>query len=118
MGKGNRGIDFHPIAHSDAPHGAGKITQAICGKQGGAFEWRAVEAARQMRLMMLDAMKFGVDFFRVRVECLCQRLRNALKLDQHFGTFTRKRWHAQRVKNLRSQPRVRISWYRYMVNFV
>ena len=67
-----------PLAGS--PHGAGEIAQAVGGEQRGLFERRNEKRAGQMRLVMLDAMKFGANLFGRDVERLRQRFGNAHEL--------------------------------------
>ena len=81
------------------------------------FKRRAVKTARQVRLVVLDAMKSCADFLRVGIESLRQSYRNALKFHQHFGALARKRRHAQSIENLRCQPRVRVAGHSHVVDF-
>src|SRR5712675_478551 len=64
MGKGDRSGDVHAIRASRAPHRAGKIAQSIRGEESSVFEGRNEKRARQMRLVMLDAMEFRSNLFR------------------------------------------------------
>src|ERR1700685_2929192 len=50
-------VNLHAIARTSAPHGAREIPQAVRRQQGRALEWRNEESARQMRLMVFDAME-------------------------------------------------------------
>ncbi len=58
-----------------------------------------------MRLMMLDAVKFGANFFGSNIESLRERFWNADKAGEHFGAFARKTRHPHRVKKFGSKAR-------------
>ena len=57
MREGDRALDIHVRACAGAPHGAGKIAEAVGGEQRGLIERRNVESAGEVRAMMLDAME-------------------------------------------------------------
>src|SRR6266702_3333134 len=79
MRKDHRSADEHAMALAHAPHGAGEIAESVGGQQRSAFEWRAVKAAGEVRLVVLDAVKLGADFFGIRLKRPSQRLGNARK---------------------------------------
>src|SRR6266478_9646917 len=80
------------------------------------LEGRNEESARQVRLVMLDAMKFCRDLFGIGVKGRSQGLRNTDEFRKHFDTSPRERGHAQSVKKFRAQPRVRISRHGNMID--
>jgi hypothetical protein len=84
-------VDIHVAALTNAPHGAGKIAEAIGGEKGGGLEGRNKKTAGQMGLMMLNAMKFSFYFLWVSVEGRGERLGNAGKCSDNLGTLTRER---------------------------
>src|SRR5258705_4357302 len=57
MRERNRSVDIHAAAKTRTPHRARKIAQSVGGKQGSLFELRTIEGTRQMRNVVLDAMK-------------------------------------------------------------
>ena len=59
MGKRNRPVDVHSIALAGAPHGAGEIAEPVRGQQRGLVERRNEKRARQVRLVVLDAVILG-----------------------------------------------------------
>src|ERR1700722_626811 len=97
MRKRDRAVDIHAAALSNPPHSAGEIAQAIGGQKGGGLEWRNKKTAGQVSLVMLDAMKFSFYFLWVGVEGRSERLGNAGKRGENFGTLTREGRHAQGI---------------------
>src|ERR1700720_3241288 len=53
MRKRDRAVDIHVTALANAPHGAGKIAEAIGGEKGGTLEGRNEKTAGQVGLVML-----------------------------------------------------------------
>src|ERR1700730_14370785 len=107
MRKRNRIRNLHAVSASASPHRARKIAKPVGGKQRRAFERRNKESARQMRLMMLDAVKLRRNRFRAAVERLSQRFSYTGEFRKNLCPSARKRWHAQRVEKLCAQPRIR-----------
>ena len=107
--EGNRAVDVHAIAVADAPHGAGKIAESVGGEKRGAFEGGNKKTAGQVRLVMLDAMKFRFEFARVDVERGGQSFGNAGERGQDFGALPCERGHAQGIKQFGEQARVGIA---------
>ena len=103
--EGDGAVDVHAIALARSPHGAGEIAQAVRGEQRRLFERRNKKRARQMRLVMLDAMKFSANFFRRNIKGLRQRLGNAHKSGQDFGAFAGKTRHLHGVQKFRPEAR-------------
>src|SRR5216683_4312251 len=111
MRKRHRAINVHAVASTGAPHRAGEITESISREQRGVFERRNEEAARQMRLVMFDAVKFCSKLLGIGIKGRRQRFRNTREFRENFEALPRERRHAQRVKKFCAQPRVWISRY-------
>ena len=79
MRKCDRSVNIHATAEAGAPHGAGKISQAISGKQCGILKWRAEKCAGQMCNVMLDAMELRGQSFGIGIEIGGQSFANAGK---------------------------------------
>src|ERR1700688_926244 len=97
MRKRDGAVDIHVTALANAPHGAGKIAEAIGGEKGGGLERRNKKTTGQMGLVMLDAMKFSFYLLRVSVEGRGERLGNAGKRGENFGALTREGRHPQGI---------------------
>src|ERR1700730_4413945 len=106
-----RSVDPHVVAGAGAPHRAREIAESVGGKQRGAFERRDEKAAREMRLVVLDAVELGNKLLGVRIKGRRQRLGNTREFRENLDAFPGERRHAQRVEKFRAQPRVRISRY-------
>src|SRR5712664_5017304 len=109
MRESYRAVDSHAAARAGAPHGAREIAESVGGKQRGTFERRNEKAARKMRPVVLDAVKLCPEFFGIGIKGRRQRLGNASELRENLEAFPCERRHAQRVKKLCAQPRVRVS---------
>src|SRR5216683_3414980 len=109
-------VNVHAAAGAGAPHRAREIAESVSGKQRGPFKGRNEKAAREMRMVMLDAMKLCLDLLGIGIKGRGQGLRNTRELREHFDTFPRERGHAQSVKKFRAQPRVRISRHGDMID--
>src|ERR1700730_5008977 len=103
-------VNVHAVAAAEAPHGAGKIAQAVGGEKGSALEGRNKKTAGQMSLMMLDAMKFGFYFLRVGVEGSGRCFGNVSKSSENLDALTREGRHAQGIEYFSEQARVGITW--------
>ena len=57
MRKSHGAVDSHVIARSGAPHGARKVAEPVGGEQERMLERRNEERARQMSLVVLNAVK-------------------------------------------------------------
>src|SRR4029077_13022936 len=77
-------VDVHAVPGPGSPHGAGKIAKPVRGQERSLVKWRNEKRARQMRLVMLDAMILGANFFWGDIEGLRQRFRNSYKTSHHF----------------------------------
>src|ERR1700737_1160205 len=97
MWKRNRIGNLHAVSAAASPHRARKISKPVGGKQRRALEWRDKKGAGQVRLMVLDSVKFRRNRFRVTIERCCQRLWHSCELRKDLGTPARKRRHAQRI---------------------
>src|SRR5580700_6233934 len=117
MRKYHGAIDLHAIARARAPHGAGEIAEAIRGKQRGIFKGRDEKAAGEVRLMVLDAMKFGGEFCGIEIAGGGQSLGNAGEFHEDFGALPSEAGHAQGVPKLGGQTRVRIARNGDVMNF-
>ncbi len=117
MGKRNRPVDVHAIALPGSPHRAGKIAETIRGQQCGLVERRHEKRARQVRLMMFDAVEFGSNLVRGNIERPPKRFRNSGKLAQHFYSLSRKTRHPQSVKELSPKASPGIARDRDVVDF-
>src|SRR6266436_10319204 len=98
MRKRYHAVNVHAAAGAGAPHRAREIAESVSGKQRGPFERRNEKAAREVRLVMLDAMKFSRDLFGVGIKGRSQGLRNTREFREHFDAFPRKIGHPQSVK--------------------
>ena len=98
-------MHLEAIALARSPHGAGEISQAIGRKHGGAFKRRNEKSARQVSLVVLDAMEFRANRVGIGAECLRQRIGNSHEFREYLGAFPRKSRHPQRVKKLGAQAR-------------
>jgi len=76
MRESYRPVDPHAAAGAGAPHGAREIAESVGGKQRGALERRDEKAAREMRLVMFDAVELGSKPLGIRIKGCCQRLGN------------------------------------------
>src|ERR1700730_3538450 len=103
-------VNVHAVAAAAAPHGAGKIAQAIGGEKGSALEGGNKKTAREMGLMMLDAMKFSFYFLRASVEGSGECLGNVSKSSKKLGALTGEGRHAQGIEYFSEQARVGITW--------
>ena len=117
MGKRNRPVDVHAIAPAGSPHGAGEIAEAVRGKQRGLFERRNEKRARQVRLVMLDAVILGSNLVRRDIERLRERFRNSHEPGHHFGPFAGKTRHPQGVQEFCPEARPGIARDRDVVDF-
>src|ERR1700688_481739 len=90
-------VDIHAAALTNAPHGAGKISEAIGGEKGGGLEGSNKKTAGQMGLMMVDAMKFSFYFLWVSVEGRGKRFGDTRKSCKDLGALARERSHAQGI---------------------
>src|ERR1700716_3265787 len=97
MRKRDKALDVHAAAAAEAPHGAGKIAEAIGGEESGTVKGRDKKTAGQMGLMMLDAMKFRFCFLRVSVEGSGERFGDASKGGKNLGALTREGRHTQGI---------------------
>src|ERR1700678_3697369 len=88
-----------------SPHGAGEIPQAIGRKQRRLVEGGNKERARQMSLMMLDAMELRSNFFRSNLKRLRKRLGDAHKSSHNLSSLARKARQLQSVQEFRSKAR-------------
>src|SRR5258708_3078596 len=75
--KSYHAVNAQAAAAAGSPHRAREIAEPVGGKQRGAFERRNEKAAREMRLVMLDAMKFCRNLFGIGIKDRSQGLRNA-----------------------------------------
>src|SRR5206468_6378626 len=98
MRKRNRSVNIHAPAETRTPHRARKIAQSVGGKQRRFFELRTVKSARQMRNVVLDAMKLRGKGRRIGIERSSQRFSNPCEFGENFHSFSRKGRHAQRVQ--------------------
>src|SRR5208282_918530 len=94
MRKRNRAFYLHAASGAASPHGAGEIAQSVRGKQRRPFERRNKKRAREMRLMVFDAMKLRGNTFRRGLECMCQCFGYPCELHQNFRSFASERRHA------------------------
>ncbi len=72
MRESDRSVHVEPVAGARSPHGAGKISQAIGGKHGSVLEGRNEKSARQVSLVVLDAMEFRPNRLGIGAEGLRQ----------------------------------------------
>src|SRR5438034_8906886 len=98
MGEGDCAINLHAVAHPEAPHGAGKVAKAIGREQERVFEGRNEKRARQMSLVVLDAMKIRANLFGIGIESRSQRFRDTREFRENFEALARERRHAQSIK--------------------
>ena len=81
-------LDLHLVAAAHAPHGADEVAEAVDREQRRLVEWRHEEAARHVRLMVLDA----VHCRRQRGPADAERVgERRLRVAQHA-----RRWRADR----------------------
>src|ERR1700737_5027188 len=80
-------VNVHAVAVSNAPHGAGKIPEAIGGEKSGGLKGRNKKTAGQMSLMMFVAVKFSFCFLRVSVERRGERFGDASKGSENLGAL-------------------------------
>src|ERR1700693_1102804 len=97
MRESDGAVDVHAVAVSDAPHGAGKIAEAVGGEQSGAFEWGNKKTAGEMSLMMFDAMKFSFYFFLLGIAGCGEGVGNTGKGGENLGALTGEGRHAQGI---------------------
>src|SRR6266699_2419558 len=116
MWEGDGPINFHAVAHPEAPHRAGKVAEPVGGKKRGAFEGGNEKSTRKMCLVVLDAMELRVNLLGVGIEGGCKRLGNTRKFRKNFDACLRERRHAQRIKKFCAQPCVRVSRYRDVID--
>ena len=83
------------LPSAGAPHGAGEIAEAVRGKQRGLFERRNEKRAGQMRLVVLDAVKFRGKFCGIDIERRGERFRNSHELGHHLGALASETRHPQ-----------------------
>src|SRR6266853_2407685 len=110
MGKRDRSGDVHVVSLPGSPHGAGEVAQAIRGEQSSMFERRNEKCARQMRLMMFDAMELRSNLIRRDVKGPCQGFGDANESSQHFRPLACEARHLQGIHELCSEARPRIAW--------
>src|SRR5260370_35861113 len=108
MREGDSPINFHAVAHPEAPHRAGKVAEPVGGKKRGAFERRNEKSTRKMCLVMLDAIELRVNLFGFGIEGGSERLGNTREFRENFDACPRERRHAQRIKKFRALPCVRV----------
>src|SRR5579863_931425 len=118
MRERDRSVNIHPPIEARAPHRTGKIAQPIGRKQRRFLEWRTKKCAGQMRHVMFDSMELCRQACRIRIKRRGQCFTDAGKFRQHLDSFSRKRRHAQRVKEFSSQPRVWIARHRHVVHIL
>src|SRR5216683_5289951 len=103
MRKHYHAVNVHAAAGAGTPHRAREIAESVSGKQRGPFKRKNEKAAREMRTVMLDAMKLCLDLLGIGIKGCGQGLRNTREFREHFDTFARERGHAQSVKKFRAQ---------------
>src|SRR6202035_1692665 len=103
MRKSNRSRNAHAVSLPGSPHGAGEVAQAVGGEERSLFEGRNEKRARQMRLVMLDAMELRSNLVRCDVKGLREGFGDGDKSRQHFGSLAGKAWHFQGVHELCSE---------------
>ncbi len=74
------------------------------------FERRNEKCARQMRLMMFDAMELRSNLIRRDVKGPCQGFGDANESSQHFRPLACEARHLQGIHELCSEARPRIAW--------
>ena len=109
--------DIHAIALARSPHRAGEIAQPVGREQRGLFEGRNKKRARQMSLVVFDAMEFRANLFRSDVKRLRERFGNSHESSQHFCSLAGKARHLQGVQKFRSQARPGVARDRDVVDF-
>src|SRR3977135_3182814 len=105
MGERDRSGNIHTVSLSGSPHGAGEIAEPIRGEQSSLFKGRYEKRARQMRLMMFDAMELRSNLVGRDVKGLRQGFRNADKSSQHLGPLAGEARHLQCIHELCSEAR-------------
>src|SRR6266478_82295 len=118
MRKRNRSVNFHAPAETRTPHRARKIAQSVGGKQRSLFELRTIKSTRQMRNVVLDAMKLRGKGGGIGSERSGQRFANPCEFRENFHSFSRKGRHAQRVQQFCAQSRVGISRNRNVMHIL
>ena len=99
----------HARPFADGPHGAGEIAQAVGRKHRGLLEWRNVIRARQVRGVVLDAVKLRANAFRGDPERAGDVLAHSGETLHHAQTVQRKSRHAGSEAQLGAKPRPRVA---------
>ena len=116
MRKSDGARDIHVIALARTPHRAREITQPIGGEQRGLVEWRNKKRAREVGLMMFDAIESRMNLIRRDVERLSESLWNSHESCKHFCSLAGKTRHFQRVKEFRAQACPGVAWNRDVIH--
>ena len=104
-GKSDFAEGLHARAFAERPHGAGKIAEAVGGKDGGVFEGRDEIGAGEMRGVMFDAMKLRADLFGRSFEGGGEIFVNSGEALHHTRAIERELRHAHRETQLGAQAR-------------